>query len=91
MYYKQFFKSDLIGDLVSLQDMGEDMTNFDSIKILQMAYAMARADAYGKPFASFEAWLADLDNLDFSDEQFITDILDEAVDGFIRETSFKGE
>lgn len=84
LFYKQQFKSDLIGDIVSLQAMGDNAANFDSVKILQMIWAMAKADTFGQQFPSFEAWLSEFDSIDFSDVSFINAALDEAKDGFFR-------
>jgi len=91
LYYKQEFDKDLIEDLVSFQDMagmaGGDFTGFDSIKILQLIYAMNKADNFGKQFPDFEKWLAGLDGIDFADQQLWLDVVEEATDGFFRSAS----
>ncbi len=88
LYYKQSFKKDLIEDLVSFQDMANiekgDFSGFDSVKILQICYAMNKADNFGKQFPDFETWLSKLDGIDFADEQFMIAIIEEATDGFFR-------
>lgn len=83
LFYRQEFNSDLVGDLVSFQAVTEDMTQFDSVVFLQLVWAMAKAD---KPqgFPSFEAWLAELDAFDFSDEETMLAVMEEAMDGFFR-------
>ena len=42
LFYKQEFKSDLIGDLMSMQNMANDPSQFDALKFLQLIWAMAK-------------------------------------------------
>jgi hypothetical protein len=83
LYYRQEFNADLIGDLISMQEMASDPSRFDSIKMLQLIWAMNKAD---KPegFPSFEAWLADMESFDFADNDIMTAVIEEATDGFFR-------
>ena len=83
LYYRQEFKTDLIGDLISMQEMANDPSQFDSIKMLQLIWAMNKAD---KPegFPSFEGWLSNLDSVDFADADIMTTVIEEATDGFFR-------
>ena len=83
LFYKQEFKTDLIGDLISMQEMANDPSRFDSIKMLQLIWAMNKAD---KPegFPSFEGWLSNLDSIDFADADIMTTVIEEATDGFFR-------
>ena len=83
LYYRQEFKTDLIGDLISMQEMANDPSQFDSIKMLQLIWAMNKAD---KPegFPSFEGWLSNLDSIDFGDGDMMTAAIEEAEDGFFR-------
>lgn len=83
LYYRQEFKADLVGDLISMQEMASDPSRFDSIKVLQLIWAMNKAD---KPegFPSFEGWLGSFDNIDFGDEDMMTAAIEEATDGFFR-------
>lgn len=89
LYYKQAFKADLIGDLLKLTKVAEDLTNLDSILVLQIVWAMSKADSFGKEFPAFESWLAALESVDFSDPAFMAGALEEAADGFFR-TGVKG-
>ncbi|MBM7624783.1 hypothetical protein [Sporohalobacter salinus] len=88
LYYQQEFGQDLMGDLVSMQDMADmadgDFSSFDSVKILQICYAMNKANNYGKQFPDFEKWLSELNSIDFADEDFMLDVIEEATDGFFR-------
>ena len=83
LYYRQEFKTDLIGDLISMQEMASDPSQFDSIKMLQLIWAMNKAD---KPegFPSFEGWLSNLDSINFDDGDMMTAVIEEAADGFFR-------
>lgn len=83
LFYKQEFGADLIGDLISMQEMASDPSQFDSIKMLQLIWAMNKAD---KPegFPSFEGWLSNLDSIDFADADITTTVIEEATDGFFR-------
>lgn len=84
-YYKQEFKTDLIGDLIKMSDQGNDLTNLDTITILQLVWAMAKsANGTGKTFPGFEKWLVDLESIDFTDQEFISAVIGEAEAGFFR-------
>lgn len=84
LFYKQEFKADLIGDLTKMKDVADDPSKLDSIQILQMVWAMAKADAFGKPFLSFVEWVATIEDFDLADSAFIAGALEEAADGFFR-------
>lgn len=83
LYYRQAFKSDLLGDMIKLKDVMDDPSRLDTVTCLQIIWAMAKADAYGKSFPSFEAWLVELGSIDFSDPSFLVAALEEAADGFL--------
>ena len=83
LFYKQEFNTDLIGDLISMQEMATDPSQFDALKFLQLIWAMAKADD-AKGFPSFEGWLSNLDSIDFADADIMTTVIEEATDGFFR-------
>ena len=83
LYYRQEFKTDLIGDLISMQEMSADPSQFDALKFLQLIWAMAKADN-PKEAPSFETWLGILDGFDFTDADVMTAVVEEATDGFFR-------
>ena len=83
LFYKQEFNADLIGDLNSMQKVEKEPEKFDSIKMLQMVWAMNKADK-AEDFPSFQVWLSGLDSFDFSDEDVINAVMEEAQDGFFR-------
>lgn len=85
LYYKQEFKADLMGDLSKWQNVANDPASFDSIAFLQVVWAMAKAGST-KPteFPSFATWLGTLESFDFNDETMLSQVTDEAIDGFFR-------
>lgn len=83
LFYKQEFNADLIGDLISMQTIASDPSQFDALKFLQLIWAMAKADD-AKSFPSFETWLSNLNNFDFTDQDIMTAVVEEATDGFFR-------
>ncbi|WP_240371686.1 hypothetical protein [Anoxybacteroides rupiense] len=88
LFYRQEFKSDLIGDLLKMQALANDPSALDSIVILQIAWAMNKAaEGMGKAFPNFESWLAQFEYVDFSDADTMMEIMNEAKDGFFRRGS----
>ena len=83
LYYRQEFNTDLIGDLMSMQAMATDPSQFDALKFLQLIWAMNKADD-AKNSPSFEAWLSGMDSFDFADADIMTAVVEEATDGFFR-------
>jgi hypothetical protein len=85
VYYKQAFGSDLVGDLVKMQKLEKDPSKLDSVFLLQLTWAMAKAhEGVGKKFPDFMRWVADLESFDFTDDGVLNAIIDEATDGFFR-------
>jgi hypothetical protein len=83
VYYKQAFGSDLVGDLVKMQDIAKDPSKIDSVFLLQVTWAMAKAyEGVDKKFPDFMNWIAGLESFDFTDEDVLNTIVDEAMDGF---------
>lgn len=84
LYYKQEFKTDLIGDLLKMQAIADDPSALDSVALLQIAWAMNKAAEGNKSFPHFEAWLEQFEYVDFSDTDMLTEIMNEAAEGFFR-------
>lgn len=82
LYYKQEFKSDLIGDLTKMEGIEKDYSKLDVVLILQMLWAMAKT-IKGLKFPKFEKWLGEFENIDITPD-FITSVLQEATEGFFR-------
>lgn len=84
LFYKQEFKTDLIGDLTKMQNVTDDPSKLDTVQVLQMIWAMAKADSLGQSFPSFVEWMASIESIDISDPTFMIGALEEAADGFFR-------
>ncbi len=85
LYYKQAFGTDLTGDMLRMRNLGKDLASFDACVVLQMLWAMAKAEVGpGKGFPSFEQWLAELESVDFSDPVLAAGVMEEAQEGFFR-------
>lgn len=85
LFYKQEFGRDLVGDLIKLGKIGEDFEDFDSVVLLQIAWALAKAEkGLNKQFPSFPVWINGLEIFDVTDMDVVQTIVDEAVDGFFR-------
>jgi len=85
LYYKQEFKTDLVGDMVKMGDIEKDPSRIDSVALMQITWAMAKADAGpGNTFPGFEQWLSELDYFDMSDPGLWQAVMEEAADGFFR-------
>jgi hypothetical protein len=86
LFYKQAFGTDLVGDLVKMQELEKDPSKLDSVLFLQITWAMAKAYAgLDAKFPDFVNWVADLESFDFTDEDVFNAIMDEASDGFFRQ------
>lgn len=86
LFYRQEFDRDLVGDLMQMQDLADDPSKIDTVLLLQMAWAMAKAyEGVGQKFPGFLDWLAELESVDIT--EVITDITEEATDGFFRRGS----
>jgi len=82
-FYKKEFKTDLLGDLMSFQKLENDVSAFDSVIVLQMAWAMIKTASAGQ-IVNFEQWLNSLEYVSFEDSEMMTNVIEEATDGFFR-------
>ncbi|MEJ8546693.1 hypothetical protein [Brevibacillus borstelensis] len=90
LYYKQEFKTDLLGDLMKMQNIRDDPSQIDIVAILQLIWAMAKADSLGKPFPSFVEWVGSLENFDITDQGLFAAVMEEAAEGFFRSKAQAG-
>ena len=58
--------------------------DFDAVTLLRITWAMAKADAFGKEFPSFEKWLSSFEDINIFDKEFLAAVLEEASTGFFR-------
>jgi len=84
LFYKQEFKTDLLGDLLKMEHVDTDASKLDMLAMLQIIWAMAKADSYGQQFPSFEFWLNELGEIDLADPSFLVAAMEEAAHGFFR-------
>lgn len=100
LFYKREFKSDLLKDMITM--FGGDMKNLeaemspeslDTVTILQMVWAMAKAGEFGKgQFPGFESWLHQSgDDINVFSEEFLTDVITEMTEGFFRNATGTAE
>ena len=84
LFYKQEFNSDLISKIADLEKIKKDPSKMDFLFMLQMTWAMAKTEQFNnkKSFPSFELWLSEFENVDFSDQDTLVAIMGEATDGF---------
>lgn len=82
LYYRQEFKSDLLGDLTKMEAIETDPSKLDSVALLQLIWAMAKADAHPSQFPNFEGWLSTLTGFDLSDVSLLSAVIEEAAAGF---------
>ena len=79
LFYKQEFRSDLLGDLASLKKEGEQMY-FDSVAILQIGWALNRSYNLPEKTKPFESWMEELEALDID---LFKAIIEEASNLFV--------
>lgn len=89
LYYRQAFNADLVGDFVKVQDTIKDFSKIDSIAILQIIWAMAKAGGCANTFPSFETWLELNENISIYDKEVLSAVMEEAVSGFFRRSITK--
>lgn len=82
--YKKEFKTDLLGDLISLREIESDPSTFDGMLVLQFAWAMIKTGKLGASFPGFEQWLKELEYVDFEDTEMMLNVMEEAQAGFFR-------
>ena len=96
LFYQQNFDSDLIADLSKFQEENiekitkGDFSNFNSVELLQMAWAMNKAAKYPEQFPTFEEWLEQFESFQVTNAEFIMGIIQEATDGFFRSEKKSG-
>lgn len=92
LFYKQEFKRDLLGDLMTMQALEKDISKLDSITLLQFLWAMAKtenlSENMGKSFPSFNTWVSKLERIDFSGDG-IKELVGLITDAYFRGTQGK--
>lgn len=84
-------------ELMNLDTSGFDLSalgafDMDIIGIMQITWAMAKADAFNERFPSFEKWFLDLGEFDiFGDLPSLLAALEVAAGGFLRRGAKQGQ
>ena len=84
LFYKQEFKSDLMGDMAKLESVKDNIANLDITIILQMIWAMNKSDNYGNSFPNFIDWLGSFESIDLTDTTLYKGTMEETAEGFFR-------
>jgi hypothetical protein len=89
-FYKKEFKQSMSGDLVKMQDIGDDLSKLDDVNILQMAWALEKTALVdtGKSIKGFESWLKDLGKVDIT--EFASEVMEEVMDATFHDTIREG-
>lgn len=91
LFYKQEFKTSLLTDYVlASKGASEDGVLFDEIILMQIMWAMHKADKLPDKIPGFIAWFESLGEIDFTDPELYKVIITEAAEGFFRRALPKG-
>lgn len=61
-----------------------DLGSIDSVVMLQIIWAMSKADSLGHPFPSFQTWVFEIEGFSAFDPDVFKGVVDEATNGFFR-------
>lgn len=61
-----------------------DLGQLDTVMLIQLIWAMAKADSFGKQFPSFVEWVASFETFDLFDSGILSAVMEEAAEGFFR-------
>lgn len=82
LYYKREFKQSFSGDLLEMQLLTGDVTQFDDVNLLQMIWAMEKT-ARGGNLVDFLTWLSEFEWIDLAG--IATKVTGEAMNATFRE------
>ena len=80
LFYKQQFKTDLLNDLITMQK-GKKV-EMDTVKILQIGWALNKSYVYPQNIPSFMTWM---ENLGVVDPELLKMIMEEAKELFVKD------
>lgn len=84
-FYKKEFGTDMIGDFFKASSFGSDITKFDGLIWMQVAWAMAKSVNVSASFPDFKKWLSEFEYLDFNDTELYTGLQEEVQQGLFRD------
>jgi hypothetical protein len=91
LFYKQEFKHSLLTDYVKASQEAQDNGGiFDEVILLQLLWAMHKADGLPEKVSGFDSWIETLGNINFGDPALYKNIIEEAADGFFQKPLAKG-
>ena len=69
---------------ITMDNLG--MLEIDTVNLLQIIWAMAKADSFGssKEFPCFEFWVSSLEDFNVFDSKMLSGVIEEATDGLFR-------
>lgn len=94
LIYKQEFGTTAVSDFLKFANGLNNLKKFvngeetgdliDDVLLLQLVWAMAKADAQskGESIPSFQAWVSDIESFDFFDVEMLTAVFTEGQKGF---------
>lgn len=92
LFYKQEFHRPLLTDYVNGAKEAESNGGmYDEILLLQIMWAMHKADRLPEKTPSFIDWISEIEGFNFSDPEIYQSILGEAGEGFFQKPLIKGQ
>lgn len=91
LFYKQEFKTSLLTDYVQASQARDSNGGmFDEVILMQIMWAMHKADKLPEKTPGFMAWLEELGKINFADPELYKGIIMEAAEGFFQQALPKG-
>ena len=91
LFYKQEFNRSLLKDYVKASVEAKDNGElFDEVILLQIMWAMHKADKLPERVSGFESWLESIGDINFGNPELYKNVIQEAVEGFFQKPLAKG-
>lgn len=85
LFYRQEFDSDILAEIIELESLAKNPTKINTVALMQMTWAMGKTAAYGKSdWPDFMTWLARLEWFDFTNQDLIVALVEEAGKSLFR-------
>lgn len=90
LFYRQEFGTDILAEIVELEKAGKDPSKINTVALMQMTWAMGKTAAYGKSdWPNFMTWLGRLEWFDFTNQDVIVALVEEAGQSLFRPSKAK--
>lgn len=87
LFYRQAFDCDILGEIIELEKLASDPTKINTVALMQMTWAMGKTAAFGKgDWPDFMTWLTRLEWFDFTNQDLIVALVEEAGRSLFRPT-----